>query len=161
MKKNLGILGITAVAIALLLSSCSNSSEEATLDTGIVDRLNAATDFSWQIDSESWLDELEKKNLTENELWWVDVYDSKGYIQRLHTTDVMKCAFDVFVFETEELAKSAKAQLFVGENWDDFDGFVGVTDDPLTGYGIILVDYVDPCSVAAASTFDFVLPPKN
>ena len=143
--------GLTLV-LTLLLSSCSSSSEEATIDTGIVDRLNAATGFTWNVIP------LSNYNLSENEL---KLYESNGYIQEVWPTDQMKCLFGVYVFENDEYAKNAKEQIFTGEDWNDFDGFVGVIDDPLTDYGVILVEVGDSCSEAAASTFDFIIPQKN
>ena len=141
-----------ALVLTLLLSSCSSSSEEATIDTGIVDRLNAATGFTWNVIP------LSNYNLSENEL---KLYESNGYIQEVWPTDQMKCLFGVYVFENDEYAKNAKEQIFTGEDWNDFDGFVGAIDDPLTDYGVILVEVGDPCSEAAASTFDFIIPQKN
>ena len=141
-----------ALVLTLLLSSCSSSSEEATIDTGIVDRLNAATGFTWNVIP------LSNYNLSENEL---KLYESNGYIQEVWPTDQMKCLFGVYVFENDEYAKNAKEQIFTGEDWNDFDGFVGVIDDPLTDYGVILVEVGDSCSEAAASTFDFIIPQKN
>ena len=141
-----------ALVLTLLLSSCSSSSEEATIDTGIVDRLNAATGFTWNVIP------LSNYNLSENEL---KLYESNGYIQEVWPTDQMKCLFGVYVFENDEYAKNAKEQIFTGEDWNDFDGFVGVIDDPLTDYGVILVEVGDSCSEAAASTFDFIIPQNN
>ena len=161
MNKNLRILGTAAAALALLLSSCSSSSEEATLDTSILERLNAATGFKWEIDSPAERDEWKKEYLTEEELSEPDVYGSEGYIQQLYPTDVMKCLYDVYVFEKYELALNAKALFFNVDDWKDFKGAVVAIEDPLTNFGIILLDYGDPCSGAANLAFDVNLAPKN
>jgi hypothetical protein len=146
MKKNLGMLMSAAVVFALILSSCASSSEEATIDTGIVERLNTATDFTWEIDIPT---DKEKSEYEE--------YTAKGYIQSLWTTDLMKCLLGVYVFENDEYAKNAKDQIFTGDGWDDYDG-IWQFEDPLTKYGIIFVDYGDPCRVDAASAFEYILP---
>jgi hypothetical protein len=152
LKKKLGILMSAALASTLVLSSCSSPTEEATIDTGIVERLNAATGFSWNVIP------LSNYKLSENEL---KLYESNGYIQEVWPTSQMECLFGVYVFENEEYAKKGLTQLFPDDEYKDFEGFYGVIDDPLTNYGIILVESGEPCSAAAASTFDFVIPRKN
>ena len=137
-----------ALVLTLLLSSCSSSSEEATIDTGIVERLNAATEFSWEIDSP---DEGESE---------ANPKTSKGYIQDLWTTNQMECLLGVYVYENDEYAKNAKEQFFIGGGWEDYDG-IWQFDDPLTQYGIVFVDAGDPCRDDAASAFDFVIPSSN
>jgi hypothetical protein len=158
MKKNLGILGTTALALTLLLSSCSTSSEEATIDTGILERLNAATGFSWEVDSANDRNKWEFDNLTDEERTKPTLWNSEGYIQMLNAgaNDILKCINQVFVYENEEFA--AKARERAKADFDDWDGFVGVLTDPVTNYGIVLVDYGDSCRDKIASVFDFVLP---
>ena len=159
MKKNLGIFGIAVLAFSLLIISWISSSERRTfpeewVDTGIIERLNAATGFGWKIIP------LSNYRLTETEL---NLYRSNGYIQQLWPTNQMECLFGVYVFENDDYAKNAVVGEFkVSTGWDDFDdGFIGAIDDPLTNYGIVIVEYGDPCSDAAGSTFDFVFPPKS
>ena len=67
----------------------------------------------------------------------------------------------VSVWENVEFAKKVKARFFEGAPWDGSVGVVWQFEDPVTKYGILLIDYGDVCSVAAASTFDFVLPPRS
>lgn len=141
-----------ALVLTLLLSSCSSSSEEATIDTGIVDRLNAATGFTWNVIP------LSNYNLSDSEL---KLYESNGYIQEVWPTNQMECLFGVYVFENDEYAKKGLAQLFPDDEYNDFEGFYGIIDDPLSEYGIILAEVGDPCSEAAASAFDFVIPQKD
>jgi hypothetical protein len=69
--------------------------------------------------------------------------------------------FRVYVFESDEYAKKAKDEIFIGDLWGTPNGFIGVIDDPLSDFGIILEEAGYPCSVAAASTFDFALPRKK
>jgi hypothetical protein len=143
-------LGVTAVVFALILSSCSSSSEEAAIDTGILSRLNISTGFGWEV-----------QPLTEIASEDKEVYKSEGYIEQLWPSDLGKCLAGVSIWENAEFAKSVKAQFFEGPPWDGTAGVVWQFEDPETKYGIILIDYGDPCSVAAASTFDFDLPTKN
>jgi hypothetical protein len=152
MKKNPRVFGAAALVLTFFLSSCSGSSEKATIDTGIVERLNAATGFSWNVIP------LSNYKLSKTEL---KLYQSNGYIQEVWPTEQMKCLFGVYVFENDEYAKKGLAQLFPDDEYKDFEGFYGVIDDPLSEYGIILAEQGDPCSAAAASTFNFVIPRKN
>jgi hypothetical protein len=150
MKRILKILGTIAFALTFFLSSCSSSSEEATIDTGIRERLNAATGFSWKVES---LNEAIDKS---DQL----VYSSEGYIQQLWPKDLNECIFGVYVYENVEYAKTAQLQYFpLGDMYPQH--YVLVIEDPLTNYGIILTKFGEPCSVAVASTFDYVLPWSN
>lgn len=154
MKKILRILGTIALALTLVLSGCSSSSEEATLDTGIRERLNAATGFSWKVEPLN--KAIEKSDQP--------IYSSEGYIQQLWPKDLNKCIFGVYVYENVEYAKIAQAQYFRRgfPQGDSFpQAYVMAIEDPLTNYGIILTQFGEPCSDAVASTFDFVLPWSN
>jgi hypothetical protein len=145
---------VLAFSLTLLLSSCSTSSEEATIDTGILKRLNAATGFSWKVEPLN--KAIEKSDQP--------VYSSEGYIQQLWPKDSNKCTMDVYVYENVEYAKIAQAKYFRrGFPFPDVypQDFVVVIEDPLTSYGIILSGGGEPCSDAVASTFDFVLPWSN
>ena len=154
MKNVLRILGTIAFALTFFLSSCANSSEEATIDTGIRERLNAATGFSWKVEPLN--KAIEKSDQP--------VYSSEGYIQQLWPKDSNKCSSGVYVYENVEYAKIAQAQYFRrGFPQDDSfpRAYVMTIEDPLTNYGIILTQMDEPCSDAVASTFDFVLPWSN
>ena len=155
MKKKLGMLMSAALASTLVLSACSTSTEEATVDTGILERLNAATGFNWEVDSAAESQLEQKENLTEEGLSEPDVYDSEGYIQKLYPT-YLGCRVEVFVFENDEFAKKAKAQFFTGIFTGEYlgQGFALVIDDPLTNFGIVVVDYVGPCGLNRGSTLD-------
>jgi hypothetical protein len=149
-KKILRILGTIALALTLVLSGCSSSSEEATIDTGILKRLNAATGFSWKV--EPFNKAIEKSDQP--------VYSSEGYIQQLWPKDLNKCIFGVYVYENVEYAKIAQTQYFpLGDMYPQ--DYVLTIEDPLTNYGIILTQFGESCSDAVASTFDFVLPWSN
>jgi hypothetical protein len=144
MKKNLGILGITAVAIALLLSSCSTSTEEATIvDSGIQARLVKATGLDWRSANKEApfeiLQRLQPSNMNIG-------FDDKDF-----------CDINILVIETNELAKRAKTEV------DGWAANVWQFEDPLTGYGIFLLEHEDdqPCTDAAASAFEYVLPLKK
>ena len=149
--------GLTLV-LTLLLSSCSSSSEEATIDTGILARLVTSTGFSWQITSANDRAEWEIENLTDEERAEPSLWNSEGFIQVLDAgeNDILKCINNVFVYENEEFA--AKARERTKADYDDWNGFIGVLTDPVTNYGIVLVDYGDSCRDKIASVFDFVLP---
>jgi hypothetical protein len=138
-----------ALVLTLLLSSCSSSTEEATIDTGILKRLNAETGFVWNIRP------LNKATGDD-----AKVYSSEGYIEQLWPDDLMKCIVAVYVFENEEFAKKAEAKFFRGDNWSADYSFWQFKD-PVTNYGILLLEVGDPCTEASASTFDFDLPTKN
>ena len=156
MKKKLGMLMSTGLALTLLLSSCSSSSEEASIDTGILARLVTSTGFSWETRSPRDNDIWEKENLTDEERGEPSLENSEGFIQRLLATDYLKCINDVYVYQNEEFA--AKARERSKADFADWDGFIGVLTDPVTNYGIVLVDYGDSCRDKIASVFDFVLP---
>ena len=149
--------GLTLV-LTLLLSSCSSSSEEATIDTGILARLVTSTGFSWQITSANDRAEWEIENLTDEERAEPSLWNSEGFIQVLDVgeNDILKCINNVFVYENEEFATKARER--AKADFDDWDGFIGVLTDPVTNYGIVLVDYGDSCRDKIASVFDFVLP---
>ena len=140
-------IGSAAVAFALLLSSCSSSSEEALTDTGIQARLVAATGISWSVD---FSDDRKKVDT---------VYGANGYIQQIYTSP-SECYVDIFVFQSDELAKDAMSKKLL---WEDVFPGLWQFDDPITNYGIILGERFDdePCTVDAASAFDFVIPRKN
>jgi len=142
-------IGASAVLFALILSSCSGSSEVARIDTGILKRLNAETGFVWNI-----------KPLNKATPDDAKVYSSEGYIEQLWPDDLMKCIVGVYVFENEEFAKKAEAKFFRGDNWPADYSFWQFKD-PATSYGILLLEVGDPCTEASASTFDFDLPTKN
>jgi hypothetical protein len=140
---------VVALAVTLILSSCSGSSEEETIETGILSRLNISTGTVWEI-----------QPLTEVPPEDKETYRSEGYIQQLWSYD-LDCLVGVSVWENVEFAKKVKARFFEGAPWDGSVGVVWQFEDPVTKYGILLIDYGDVCSVAAASTFDFVLPPRS
>jgi hypothetical protein len=156
-RKSFGL----ALALTLLLSSCSSppeearsSTEETIIDTGILARLVTSTGFSWKIDSPSQRAIWEKELLVDGEVSRPSLYNSEGYIQMLYPTNFRKCTSYVYVYTNEEFAKNAK-------KYEDSEAFVEVLADPLTGYGIILTYFSDPCRDDVASTFDFVIPQKN
>jgi hypothetical protein len=144
MNKNLRIFGTAAAALVLLLSSCSSSSESEPRIADIQTRLETATGFSWKVISLSEVSPFDVKR-----------YSSPGYIQNLRPfdLDLSECFVGVSVWENNEVAKNAKAQFSNLNVWQ--------FEDPLTKYGIILVDFGQPCSDAVASAFDFVIPRKN
>ena len=147
---------VVALALTLVLSSCSSSSEEASIDTGILARLVTSTGFSWETQSSRDREKWEKENLTDEERVEPSLQNSEGFIQRFHASDYVKCINDVYVYQNEEFA--AKARERAKADFEDWDGFIGVLTDPVTNYGIVLVDYGDSCRDKIASVFDFVLP---
>ena len=151
MKKNLGMLMSAALALTLLLSSCSSPTEEETNVKSIVTRLNEATGFDWAgtpaIDDD--------QSETEAKFW-----DSVGFIQDLGPSDQRECVIRVFVFENDEFAKKGKNSPYFDLD-DNSIGFAWVFEDPETKYGIILLGYDNPCKDDAASAFEYVLPPRS
>lgn len=141
------IIPSLATALVLVLSACSSSSEEAAIDTGIVERLNAATELSWEVVPLNKAIEVSDQ----------PIYSSEGFIQQLWPEYLRKCIFGVYVYENVEYAKTAQVQYFPRGDMYPQD-YVLVIEDPLTKYGIILTEFGEPCSGAVASTFDFVLP---
>ena len=153
-RKSFGL----ALALTLLLSSCSSSTEEATIDTGILARLNISTGFAWEATSANERNKWELRNLSEEERAEPTLWNAEGFIQVLDAgpDDFLKCINNVYVYQNEEFA--AKARERSKADFADWDGYVGVLTDPVTNYGIILIDYGDSCRDKIASVFDFVLP---
>ena len=139
-----------AFILTLLLSSCSSPTEEQVNVKGILARLNDATGFDWKGTPEILGDQSE----TEARFW-----GSTGLIQDLHPSDQRECLIRVFVFQNDEFAKEGKASPYFDlDDQEGFNGFAWVFEDPETKYGIIVLDYGNPCADAAASAFDYVLP---